>query len=125
MLRDQSYLNKNRHFMLASPGLVGSVVALLRSWRKDGSVAGCTVAVTSIVHLAITTPPGIAASQKRPDIQHSWSGMPEKQVAPGEMSQYGLIPLSSPSHAKIYTSESRKAFTPVLCMRGTPQFSVS
>lgn len=69
-------------------GLMGSVVVLLHGWRKAGSVAGCTVAATSIVHFAITTPPGIAASQRRPDILHSWSGMPEKQVAPGEMSQY-------------------------------------
>lgn len=88
MLRDQSYLNKNRHFMLSPPGLIGSVVVLLHGWRKAGSVAGCTVAATSIVHFAITTPPGIAASQRRPDILHSCSGMPEKQVAPGEMSQY-------------------------------------
>lgn len=74
--------------MLAPPGLMGSVVALLRGWRKAGSVAGRTVAATRIVHFAITTPPGIATSQKRPEILHSWSGMPEKQVAPGEMSQY-------------------------------------
>lgn len=65
MLRDQSYLNKNRHFVLAPPGLMGSVVALLCGWRKAGSVAGCTVAASRIVHFAITTPPGIAAKPEK------------------------------------------------------------
>lgn len=44
---------------------MGSVVALLRGWRKAGSVAGRTVAATSIVHFAITTPPGIAAKPEK------------------------------------------------------------
>lgn len=66
----------------------------------------------------------VAASQKRPPVNCSWSGMPRKEIPPRGMSQCWMMPLYFAPHTRTYVSKSRNNSTSALCMLGAPQLSV-